>query len=139
MIKAMFPTFYLLLVLVVFPSEHINSWDNTSLNDQTNTMTFPMASEAACNEAAAMVRATVQVVGQISGRRNGHHALSQRSGSPGHFVTASRAGASADRVRREPLAAVKSGWISIMSSGRNRTLPHPEEQPIGSGLRPARR
>ena len=60
----MFPTFYLLLVLVVFPSEHINSWDNTSLNDQTNTMTFPMASEAACNEAAAMVRATVQVVGK---------------------------------------------------------------------------
>jgi hypothetical protein len=60
----MFPTFYLLLVLVVFPSEHIKGWDKASLHDQTDTMTFPMPSETACNEAAATVRATVQTVGK---------------------------------------------------------------------------
>ena len=60
----MFPSFYLLLVLVVFPSEHVRTWDDASLNTQTDTMTFPMRSEAACNEAASMVRATVHVAGK---------------------------------------------------------------------------
>ena len=60
----MFPTFYLLLVLVVFPSDHIRSWDKTSLHDQTDTMAFPMPSEMACNEAASVVRATAQVAGK---------------------------------------------------------------------------
>ena len=60
----MFPTFYLLLVLVVFPSEHIRSWDEASLNGQTDSMTFTMPSEEACNEAAAIVRGTVQVAGK---------------------------------------------------------------------------
>ena len=60
----MFPTFYLLLVLVVFPSEHLKSWDDASLSGQTDSMTFTMPNEEACNEAAAMVRGTVQVAGK---------------------------------------------------------------------------
>ena len=59
----MFPTFYLLLVLVVFPSAHINSWDRATLQDQTNTMTFPMPDRAACDDTAAMVRSAVHVAG----------------------------------------------------------------------------
>jgi hypothetical protein len=59
----MFPTFYLLLVLVVFPSDHITRWDRAALQDQTKTMTFPMLDQAACENTAAMVRGAVQVAG----------------------------------------------------------------------------
>jgi hypothetical protein len=56
----MFPTFYLLLVLVVFPSEHIATWDTGSLHHQTDAKTFAMPSEKTCEAAAATVMANSQ-------------------------------------------------------------------------------
>jgi hypothetical protein len=49
----MFPTFYVLLVFVVLPSDHIRRWDANTLKDRAETKTFLMPSEASCEDTAA--------------------------------------------------------------------------------------
>jgi hypothetical protein len=61
----MFPTFYVLLVLVVFPSDHLKTWDATTLKAQTDTKTFPMPDEKTCNQTASRYHALADYGGDF--------------------------------------------------------------------------